>query len=147
MVLKTRKALPKFRLFRKFKIDFFDFASKATRVSRKYLYFYIGRRNRYAFWCAKQVRYYAFYRYLQYRGVELFYRKFPRVLRRFTLFQAKARYQSRFIIKNFVSSVVISNNIRVFLSQKLLRGPIQGVNSFITPLRSRVEDLYDLKTI
>jgi len=95
-MLKTRKALPKFRLFRKFKVDFFDFFSKSTRISRKYLRFYVGKKKRYTFWKTRRLKTYKLRGYFGYHSTRLFYRRFPKILKRFSFFHGKLKQKYNF---------------------------------------------------
>jgi len=143
MLLKTRKALPKFRLYRKFKIDFFDLFSRGARVSRRYSFFYVYRQFRYKFKFINQVRSYSVHQYLQSRIYRFFYRRIKRVVRRFSLLRTRFKRKYLFFARRLINNVVISNSNRSSTIRNLFNSPLHFNSS--TPSLKRLGVLYNFK--
>jgi len=140
MILKTRKALPKFRLFRKFKVDFFDVFSKGARVSRKYLYFYVRRYKRYAFWHARNLRTSFFNKYSIGGLIYPFYSKRLLIVKKFSLLPIVLKRSYQRLVNRLVQSVVMSNSARVSITAN-----VSNIVAITTPVNYRLSVLYNFK--
>lgn len=141
MILKTRKALPKFRLFRKFKVDFFTVYRKGGRVSRKYTKFnFSRRRRRYRFWRTRTLKSSAFKKFLMNRSKRLRRLHEKPLVERFSLLSITVRNKYRKFVNRLKKSVAATVSVRANVTLRNLA----NLNT-ATPGGLRFNELYNFK--